>query len=248
MIKTLFGLGIAVTLLLSGCTSNGSGTGMDPQGTPTSTTQSLRDNDVASVDLTESANRTQVNERRDMTGVIDTTDSMDLTDAMTMTRGTDAGDNDAMDRTASRDTTTGTRVAQLERKALQGNLAEQQLAALALERAENSKVKEAAKMIADDHKKAEVQLRNVAETNLPETVELTDEQQQMKARLQKLSSNEFDRAFIEVMITAHEKDLDFYKTQAEQASSEPLKGYFAQNARVIQRHLEHCRKLQNQMT
>lgn len=47
------------------------------------------------------------------------------------------------------------------------------------------------------------------------------------------------------MVAGHEKDLAFYQKQAKEAPTEPLKGYFAQNSRVIQKHLDHCKKVQD---
>lgn len=128
MRKDLYGLGLALTLLLSGC-SPASNAPATPQATSTTTSQRNIDPSLATVDLAPDLVANQDQDRKVQDG----------------SSGESA----------------------VAYKALEGNQAEQQLASLALERSQNDEVKNAAQMIQSDHRKAENQLRDVADTNLP---------------------------------------------------------------------------------
>lgn len=129
-------------------------------------------------------------------------------------------------------------------QALEGNLAEQQMAGLALERASDAEVKQAARMLETDHETAETALRQAAGTTLPDGMELSSEHQEVMGRLQGLSGTEFDKAYVDAMVGNHEKKLAFYQKQSVEAPTPALRDYFTETSPVVQRHLEHCKELQ----
>ena len=230
MRKTLCGLGIALTLALSGCapatdTPATPATPATPNASSTTSSRVDTDRDVASVDLSNSA---QSNGAQGEFGTkpptMNANGRSELPSNNTNPAGTDAGN-----------------------KALEGNVAEQELAQLALTHSQNEEIREAAEMIRDDHKAAETQLRAVAGTSLPVTT-LNDEHLKVKARLEGLNGPEFDKAFIDAMVADHKKVLEFYQTQAKNAPTQPMRDYFAQNAPTIKKHLDHCKKIQSSLS
>lgn len=133
-------------------------------------------------------------------------------------------------------------------QALEGHLAEQQMAELALERASDPEVREAARMIDSDHERAETELRQAAGSTLPDTMNLNSDHQQTMTKLRALSGSEFDIAYLSAMVVDHEKSLAFYQKQARQAPTEELRSYFGATSEVIARHLDHCRELRSRMS
>lgn len=211
--------GLCVAWTLAGCTPSSTDTPATPRATSTTTSRADAASDVANVELS--------NSRQSSSGEFGTNPPMvgangsEFPSNNTNPAGTEAGN-----------------------KALEGNLAEQQLASLALTRAQSAEVKEAAHMIKTDHKQAETELRAAAGSSLPVTA-LTEEHQKVKTRLEGLSGREFDKAFIDAMVADHEKALALYQAQAKDAPTQPLKDYFSRNLPVIEKHLEHCRRLQS---
>lgn len=255
MNKNLLGLGFAITLALSGCAPSGSETPATPAATSTTVSQRAMDNEVASVDLsdTEQSGTGRTSLPGDG-GVVFTpgsdgrmtADGNDGTVARTDDGLPDQNDmvSDSSD-VASRGTDIyGNTAMGVETMALEGNVAEQRLSALALERSDDPEVKKAAQMIQKDHKQAERRLRGLPGSSLPAKVELNAEHQNLMAKLEGLDGKEFDKAYVNGMVAGHEKTLAFYQAQAKEAPSDELKGYFAGNSAMIQEHLEHCKKLQ----
>ncbi len=91
----------------------------------------------------------------------------------------------------------------------------------------------------DDHGKAGKRLNDIAvqkSATLP--VGVSDEQQKHIERLSALSGPEFDRAYIELMVSAHKADLKAFKRGHAEDSQDPdLKAFAADMVPMIQEHL-----------
>src|SRR5262249_22427892 len=98
--------------------------------------------------------------------------------------------------------------------AAKANIAEIELGTLAETKAGSQDVKNFGKRMADDHQKALNSLKTVAthqKIALPTTLDPTD--QALKDRLEKLSGNAFDRAYMSAMIKDHRKDVSEFRTE-----------------------------------
>ncbi len=144
----------------------------------------------------------------------------------------------------SRTTPVGSSQMGIQIQALEGHLAQQQMAELALERVSDPMVKEAARSIETEHETAETGLRQAAGSVLPDTMNLSREHQSVMTRLRGLSGPEFDVAYVGAMVSDHEKALGFYEKQAREAPTEELRAYFSATSEVLAKHLEHCKQLQ----
>src|SRR5947209_10188655 len=94
------------------------------------------------------------------------------------------------------------------KKAAEGGLAEVQLGQLAAEKASSPDVKQFGQRMVDDHTKANDQLKQVASqkgVTIPDKLSAKDEA--TKARLEKLSGESFDHAYMKDMVTDHTKDV-----------------------------------------
>ena len=101
-------------------------------------------------------------------------------------------------------------------EAAHANLEEVELGRLAAEKAADPDVKAFAQKMVDDHAKANDQLKQVA-TVVKVVVPsgLTSRSKSEKAKLEKLSGPAFDRAYVEVVIKGHEKDIQEFTREAK---------------------------------
>lgn len=130
------------------------------------------------------------------------------------------------------------------KKAAQGNLAEVQLGHLALEKSSSPEVKKFAQRMIDDHSKAEDQLKQVAsEDNVTLPDSPNAEQKATKDRLEKLSGESFDRAYMKDMVTDHTKDVSEFKMEAKDAKNPAVKNYASQTAPILESHLKQARSI-----
>ncbi|QNL47835.1 DUF4142 domain-containing protein [Olivibacter sp. SDN3] len=130
------------------------------------------------------------------------------------------------------------------KEAVNGGMAEVELGELAVEKAEDAKVKEFANMMITDHTKANEELKILAdkkEISLP--IEPTAEKKMVKKNLSSLSGEEFDKAYIEQMVKDHTKTISLFEKQMTSVKDPELKTFIENTLPTIKGHLEHCRKL-----
>jgi putative membrane protein len=139
--------------------------------------------------------------------------------------------------------------AQFATKAAQGNMAEVALGKLATEKSQNDDVKKFGQMMVDDHSKAEQDLEGVASKNnwtLPK--EVNAQQKAEQQRLEKLSGAAFDRAYVQMMVKDHVKDVAEFKKEAADTSANPdLKDFVTRTYPTLDNHLTHAKALQDSM-
>lgn len=132
-------------------------------------------------------------------------------------------------------------------QAAETNIAEQEMAEVAQERAAREDVKEYAKHIEQDHEKANEKLKSIAERK---NVELPDEpnkpHKQQKEQLSKLEGAAFDRAYLKAQVQAHQKTIKTFEQQARTAQDPEVKQYAQQALPTLREHLEQAQQLQQQ--
>lgn len=130
------------------------------------------------------------------------------------------------------------------KEALQGGMAEVQLGQLAAQKASSDDVKQFAQKMVDDHTKLGDQMKAVAQqigVNPPK--DLSKKDKQLLAKLQGLSGEEFDKAYIAAMVKDHKKDESAFKSEAQMAQIPAVKQAAAQGAPVIASHLEMIQQI-----
>jgi putative membrane protein len=103
-------------------------------------------------------------------------------------------------------------------------MAEVQLGKLAQERASNPEVKAFGQMMVTDHTKAGNALKPIAaQLRVNQPTQLDQQHKELADRLSKLRGAEFDREYINAMVTGHEKVVSELKTRAgnRMTSTEP---------------------------
>lgn len=128
------------------------------------------------------------------------------------------------------------------------NLAEIQFGQLALQKTSNSDVKEFAQQLIDDHTKLDFQLKPLApELGLTPPTQLAPKDQILLTKLQGLSGQAFDKAYISAMITEH-KDADkAFKSEEIGGKNLAVKDAATQGESVVAQHLQMAQQLQKKL-
>jgi len=130
------------------------------------------------------------------------------------------------------------------RKAAEGGKAEVELGKLAQEKAASPEVKQFGERMVNDHSKANDQLKEVAQkegVTLPTKLDAKDAA--TKARLEKLSGEAFDRAYMKDMVADHAKDVREFKNEAKNGKDPDVKSFAAQTAPTLEDHLKEAKNI-----
>jgi putative membrane protein len=127
------------------------------------------------------------------------------------------------------------------KEAIEGNSAEIALAEVAERQAQSSEVKEFAKMIRQDHQKANQKLQPLAQAHGVAINQSLDAKHQKKLdRFQKLSGSEFDKEYAKDMLKDHQKDISKYEKAAKQLTETDVQQYAQSTLPTLRQHLQHA--------
>jgi putative membrane protein len=134
-------------------------------------------------------------------------------------------------------------------KAAQGGLMEVRLGELAQQQAAREEVKQFGQRMVEDHGKANEELKQIAQgkgIELPQ--EMAKDAQQLHEELQQKSGAEFDQAYMDEMVSDHEKDVEEFKQYVETGQDPDLTSFAEQTLPVLQQHLQLAQQTQEQVT
>ena len=123
-------------------------------------------------------------------------------------------------------------------KAAQGGMAEVELGKLAAQRASDPQVKQFAQRMVDDHSKANDKLKQVASSkSITLPTDLPSDVKREEDKLNKLSGTQFDKEYMNHMMSDHKKDASLFKSGAK--SKDPDVAQFAsETLPTIEQHLQ----------
>lgn len=127
--------------------------------------------------------------------------------------------------------------------AAQGGMMEVMMGQLAASNAGNAAVKTLGEMMVKDHGKANDELKKWASTagyTLP--TGLDAEKQRQYDDLKAKKGSEFDRAYTDLMVNDHEKDIAEFKKQAAEGTDASLKSFASQTLPTLEHHLAESKK------
>jgi putative membrane protein len=122
------------------------------------------------------------------------------------------------------------------KKAAKGGMMEVAMGQVAEQKAQNEDVKSFGKRMVTDHGKANDELKSIASKKgfqLP-----------TKEHTSKWTS---DKAYIDMMVKDHEKDLAEFKGEANSGSDPDVKKFADDTAKVVQEHLELAKDIQGKL-
>ena len=130
------------------------------------------------------------------------------------------------------------------KKAAQGSLAEVELGKMATEKGQSDEVKKFGQRMIDDHTRTNDQLKQLASSKgitLPNDLDAKDKA--TKKRLSKLSGEQFDRAYMNDMVTDHTKDVSDFKKESTGAKDADIKNFASQILPTLEDHLKEARNI-----
>lgn len=134
------------------------------------------------------------------------------------------------------------------KKASQAGMAEVKMGELAQQRTQNAEVKEFAQHLVTEHQKANTELQQLAQTKgMKVETEVGGKQKQTVSRLEKLNGQEFDKKFIEAVVSEHKDDVKEFKKQAEKGKDADIKSWAQQTLPALEKHLEMAKGLEQKL-
>jgi putative membrane protein len=118
-------------------------------------------------------------------------------------------------------------------------MAEVELGKLAAENASSDSVKKFGQKMADDHSKANDELKALAASKnvvLPSEIDAQDKS--MKDTLAAMQGEAFDREYMTMMVSGHRKVVDSFKSEAQSGSDADLKAWVTKTLPTIEAHLK----------
>ncbi len=125
-------------------------------------------------------------------------------------------------------------------EAMQGNMAEVQLAQLAQQKSQSQDVKQFAQKLANDHTQMNQKWFDplAKQLNVSEPKSPSKKDKKLMAKLDTLNGDEFDKEYIAAMVKDHQEDLKKFKQEADAAQDPTLKQIAQQGSTVISNHLQ----------
>jgi putative membrane protein len=130
------------------------------------------------------------------------------------------------------------------KKAAQGGMAEVELGQLAQQKASNEDVKKFGERMVSDHSKANEKLKAVAaeqHVDLPQQLDAKD--QATKAKLEKLSGEQFDKAYMQDMVKDHKTDVSEFERASKSAKDPAVKNFATETLPILQEHLREAQRI-----
>ena len=122
--------------------------------------------------------------------------------------------------------------------AAKGGQMEVQLGRLATSKGKNAAVRSFGHRMVTDHTKAGNKLKAIAmKKGLTLPTEMDPDQKAEMDQLSKLSGAEFDRAYMNLMVSDHEKDVSEFETEANSGADPQLKAFAATTLPTLKIHL-----------
>lgn len=132
--------------------------------------------------------------------------------------------------------------AQFAQMAASSNMFEVESSRLALEKAQDQKVRDFAQKMIDDHTRAGERMMQVAQEAgmQPPTTMMPEDKQQLD-RLSQVQ--DFDRAYMQAQVAAHEKAVALFQGFAQNGQEGPLRNFAQETLPTLEQHLASVRQL-----
>lgn len=130
-------------------------------------------------------------------------------------------------------------------EAAQGDKAEVELGKLAEQKTTNPEVKQFAERMIHDHTQNDDQLKKVAaDTGITLPMGLSAKDQALKEKLSGLSGEQFDRTYMQNMVTNHTQDVAAFKHESMDGKDSAVKNYASESLPTLESHLKEARHIE----
>lgn len=129
-----------------------------------------------------------------------------------------------------------------------GGMMEVELGNLAEQKAKSQRVKDFGKMIVADHTQANNTLKDIAaKKNIDVPASVTNDQREDIDKLSKKSGSDFDKAYVDMMVEDHKKDISDFKSAESKVGDNDVKNFITNTLPVLQKHLDSVQAIKSKM-
>jgi putative membrane protein len=129
-------------------------------------------------------------------------------------------------------------------KAAQGNSAEIELGKMVAAKTKDPSVKQFAQMMVKDHTTALNQLQELAQSkNLNLNDNLPDDAKSLQQKLSSDTGKQFDKDYMDGMVQDHQKDVQEFTDQSQNAKDPDVKQWASKTLPVLQKHLQQAQQI-----
>ena len=133
-------------------------------------------------------------------------------------------------------------------KAATGGMEEVELGKLAEQKANSPQVKDFGKMMVEDHTLLNNNFKTIASKKsmeLPTSV--TDDQRKDIDNLSKKAGKDFDKAYVDMMVEDHKKDISEFKDAQAKVADNDIKDFITNTLPTLQKHLNAIQAIKSKM-
>jgi putative membrane protein len=133
-------------------------------------------------------------------------------------------------------------------KAATGGMEEVELGKLAEQKSSNPQVKDFGKMMVEDHTLLNNNFKTIASKKsmkLPTSV--TDDQRKDIDNLSKKAGKDFDKAYVDMMVEDHKKDISEFKDAQAKVADNDIKDFITNTLPTLQKHLNAIQAIKSKM-
>jgi putative membrane protein len=132
--------------------------------------------------------------------------------------------------------------------AAEGGMFEVEAARIAQQKATSAKVKTFAKHMMDEHSKANKELKALAaKNNVTIPAALGEDKMDKIAKLNKLSGNDFDKEYMDMMVKDHKEDIRLFDKESKGTDNNEVEKWAAKTLPTLQKHLEMAQQTQDEV-
>jgi putative membrane protein len=128
-------------------------------------------------------------------------------------------------------------------KAASGGMMEVQLGTMAQEKGQSDRVKAFGSMMVRDHSRANDELKSLTQSRGMDLTAMKAEHQKHVDDLGKKSAEEFDKAYMTMMVSDHKKDVSDFRNASKSLKDSTIKGFAARTLPVLQMHLDSAQAI-----
>jgi len=133
---------------------------------------------------------------------------------------------------------------QFIKRAAESSMYEIAVAKLAIEKANNDRIKSMANLLLDDHRRANDRLAQIAAGRASMPASVPADKQSVIERLSKASGAEFDRQFLQTVgIQAHQSDVEMFERAQREVQDPALKEFVQATLPTLKHHLSSAQDL-----
>jgi putative membrane protein len=133
-------------------------------------------------------------------------------------------------------------------KAALSGMTEVELSKLAQEKGTRAEVKEFGQMMVNDHSAANQKLKGIAQSlNYTLPAQLDEDHQEKINKLQELSGAEFDQEYVNMMVEAHNKDINLFEDMEDDIDNAQLKQFISTTLPTLRQHDQRINEIHDMM-